>query len=135
MKKNYEILDHTADLKIRVFGNTKKELFLNAVYAVASLQDPDLSEESVAKKIKIQSPDILSLLVDFLSEILYLSQTEREVYLRAEFEEFSDTFLEAKLFGRKVKRFREDIKGVTYHDLEIKQQKNGTWEATILFDI
>ena len=37
--------------------------------------------------------------------------------------------------GRKVKRFKEDIKGVTYHELEIKQQKDGTWETTILFDI
>ncbi|MCD6550001.1 archease [bacterium] len=135
MKKKYEILEHTADLKIKVFGSTKKQLFLNALKAMTFVQDPDLSEESVVREIKIKSPDVFFLLVDFLSEILYLIQTKKEAYLSAEFEEFSDIFLKAKLFGKKVKRFKKDIKGVTYHDLKIKQRENGTWQAIILFDI
>ncbi len=135
MKKDYEILEHTADLRIRIFGTTKQQLFLNALKAMTFIQNPDLSEESVVRKVKIKSSDVSFLLVDFLSEVLYLTQTKKEAYLGVKFREFSDTFLKAELDGRKVKRFKEDIKGVTYHELEIKQQKDGTWETTILFDI
>ena len=33
--KNYEILEHKADLKIRAFGKTKEELFLNMLLGMA----------------------------------------------------------------------------------------------------
>jgi len=33
--KKFEILEHKADLKIRVFGENKEELFLNAVVAMS----------------------------------------------------------------------------------------------------
>ncbi len=51
------------------------------------------------------------------------------------FKKFSDNELEAEIFGQKVERFGEDIKAVTYHDLEIHQNTEGEWEATVLFDI
>jgi len=73
--------------------------------------------------------------VDFLSEVLYLIQTQREVYSDVKFKKFSDTEIEAELIGQKVERFEEDIKAVTYHNLEIRQKEDGSWEATILFDI
>jgi len=34
-----------------------------------------------------------------------------------------------------VERFNEDIKAVTYHQLDARQREDSTWEATILFDI
>ena len=81
MKKDYEILEHTADLRIRIFGTTKQQLFLNALKAMTFIQNPDLSEESVVRKVKIKSSDVSFLLVDFLSEVLYLTQTKKEAYL------------------------------------------------------
>ena len=42
--------------------------------------------------------------------------------------------IEGELIGQKVKRFGEDIKAVTHHDLDI-QQEDGIWRATVLFDI
>jgi SHS2 domain-containing protein len=134
--KKFEILFHRADLKIRAFGKDKKKLFLNMLSAMAKSQKPEIKiAKKVKRKIKINSPDLPVLLVDFLNEALYLGQVNKEVYSGVIFKKFTDRKIEAELIGKKVKRFGEDIKAVTYHNLEVRQKKDKTWEAIVLFDI
>ncbi len=134
--KKYEILEHKADLKIRAFGETKEKLFLNMLLGMTSGLRPKIkNQKPKIKKIKVKSLNLETLLVDFLSEVLYLSQVNKEVYLKAKFKKFSDTEIEAELFGQKIERFGEDIKAVTYHSLNVHQEKDKTWQATVLFDI
>jgi len=137
MVKKYEILEHKADLKIRAFGKTKEELFLNMMIGMSDNMNPEVQklEEKIKREIKISSQDLSALLIDFLSEVLYLTQTNKEIYTKVKFTKFLDTELEGELTGQKVERFGEDIKAVTYHGLDIHQRKDGTWEATALFDI
>ena len=134
--KKFEVLEHRADLKIRAFGKTKKELFQNILFGMSeSLKPETKNKDKVNRKIKITSPDLSSLLVDFLSEALYLSQVNKETYFEAKFKKFSKIELESELIGQKVERFGEDIKAVTYHGLDIHQKNDGIWEVTVLFDI
>ena len=135
--KKYETLEHKADLKIRAFGETKEELFYNTLLGMGESMKPEIQKpgKKINREIKIVSLDLPALLVDFLSEALYLSQTNKEVYLDAKFKKFSDNRLEGELFGQKVKSFNEDIKAVTHHGLNIRQRTDDIWEATILFDI
>ncbi len=132
----YKILDHISDLKIKVLGKNLPELFENAVLAIRECLRPEIEipEKNTKSKIKIKSADLSSLLVDFLSEVLYQTQVNKEIYYKVKFDKFSDTELEAELFGKKVRRFGLEIKGVTYHNLEIKKIKNH-WQAIIVFDI
>ena len=133
--KKFEFLSHLADLKIRVFGKTKKELFLNALLGMTKSQKAEKLTKEIKREIKIKSLDIEALLVDFLSEALYLTQVNREIYNGIKFKKFTDTELNGELIGQKIERFGEDIKGVTYHGLNIYQRKDGIWETTVLFDI
>jgi len=137
--KKFEVLEHKADLKIKVFGKTKEEIFLNALSAMAKLQKAEIGQlvkrGKTKRKIKIKSFDLTSLLVDFLSEVLYLGQTNKEVYKDVKFLKFNDKEIEGELLGQKIERFGEDIKGVTYHDLDIYWGEDGGWEAIVLFDI
>lgn len=135
--KRFEVLEHKADLKIRAFGKDKKELFLNMLFGMSEGMKTELkeSEERTKREIKIKSTDLPSLLVDFLSEALYLSQINKETYFEAKFSKLTDTELSGEIMGQRVERFGEDIKAVTHHDLDVRQRKDGTWEATILFDI
>ena len=137
MKKfmeNYKILPHPADVKVQAFGRTKEELFLNAMLGMNAVLKAEREVQGAKRKVIIKSPDLNALLVDFLSEVLYLIQTNKEVYDAVKFIKFSDKELEGELSGNKVESFSEDIKAVTYHDLKIKQ-KNDLFEATVLFDI
>ena len=135
--KKYEILEHKADLKIRAFGKTKEELFENAMIGMQNALQAKVKTQKlkVKNKIKIKSSNLNSLLVDFLSEINYLNEVNKEVYNNIKFTKFSDIELGGDIFGKEVERFGMDIKGVTYHDLDIHPKKDRTWEATILFDI
>jgi len=136
LMKPYEILEHKADLKIRAFGKTKKELFSNMLKGMISgLQPEILNLETGTQNIEIKSPDLESLLVDFLSEVLYSIQVNKEIYIDIKFKKLLDTELEGELIGRKVQRFGEDIKAATYHELKIEQKEDKNWEATVLFDI
>jgi len=137
--KNYnskfKILPHPADLKIQAYGRTKEELFSNMLKGITASQKATTLPEKVKKEIEINSPDLPSLLVDFLNEVLYLTQTNKEIYDMVEFKKLSNLKLEAELQGRKVERFGEDIKAVTYHSLDVHQEEDGTWQATVLCDI
>jgi SHS2 domain-containing protein len=132
----YEILEHKADLKIRTFGKTKEELFENAMVGMfgGARYEKEVKSQKSKVKIEISSPDLPSLLIDFLSEVLYLCETKKLVFEKVKFQKFTDNEIEAILIGKKLNRMGVHIKGVTYHDLEISQ-RNKTWQATILFDI
>lgn len=143
----FEILEHTADLKIRVWGSTPEELFKNALQGMAHVQKPELrianGELRITKKIKVESNDATTLLIDFLSAALTQSQINRVVFYDVKFLKFSDSpsagsgqvELEAEIEGVKVDEFDEDIKAVTYHEADIKQNPDGAYETLIVFDI
>ena len=134
--KEYEILEHKADLKIRAFGKGKEELFLNMLKGMAESQKPETEKGTKTKReVQIKSLDLPTLLVDFLSEALYLGQVNKETYTNIKFKKFSDIEIKGELLGQGVKVFGEDIKAVTYHGLDIHQREDGIWEATVLFDI
>ena len=134
--KGYQVLEHIGDAKIKVFGKTKEELFLNAMLGMAALLKPKFkTKKPKVRYIKIQSSDINALLVDFLSEVNYLRQINMEIYDNVKFIEFSDTYLEAEFSGYEVEEFGDDIKAATFHELNIKKNKDGLWETAIVFDI
>ncbi len=142
MTKQFEILPHTADVRLKVFGKTKKELFKNALLGMAEILKKSASKSDFETRsptsnlIKVHSPDINSLLVDFLSEVLYQSQINHVLYGEAKFSKFSDNELEAEISGFEIDEFDEDIKAVTYHELDVKKSPgNDFFETIVIFDI
>ncbi len=135
--KKFELLEHQADLKIKAFGKTKKELFLNALLAMNKSMEPEIKKSSkdIKRKIKIKSFDSATLLIDFLNEILYLVQINKEIYFDIKFIIFTDKEIKADLLGCKAEKFIKDIKAATYYQLSINKKKHGSWEAIFLFDI
>jgi SHS2 domain-containing protein len=138
----YKILEHKADIKIKVYGKNLEDIFKNAALAMAQIlkHGPIQNERKLIQKkekIKIKSIDRETLLADFLNEILAKSQITKNIYyvsyiMYRKLKE--EVKLEAEIVSLPVENFDEDIKAVTYHDLSIKE-KNGNLEATILFDI
>ncbi|MBD3359669.1 MAG: archease [Candidatus Buchananbacteria bacterium] len=134
--EQYENLEHTADLKIRAFGKDKKEVFVNMAKGMFdNMIDNEslLKDQPIKREIRIDSVDLQSLLVDFLSELLYLSDTNDEIYNKFELI-FKDLELKATIAGYKVEKIKLDIKAVTYNDLVIKEKDN-QWIAEVVFDI
>jgi len=134
--EKYKILEHIGDLKILVLGKTKKDLFKNALRAMAEILSSEInSSKKIKRIIKVNSYDLNSLLVDFLNEVLFLTQINKEVYKYLNFLKFNNNEIKAEIKGQKVKRFNNDIKAVTYHNLKIERDKNKILKAEITFDI
>ncbi len=134
LNSRYQILPHRADLKIKSFGQSKKEVFENMLIGMQESLRPELTSQAVVRKIQVESDNLENLLVDFLNEVNYLNEINFEAYNRVKFLEFSDKKLVAQLYGFKVNFFGEDIKAVSYHDLKV-EKVNSHWEAVVLFDV
>jgi SHS2 domain-containing protein len=137
MEKAYEILPHTADLKIRAYGASLPQLFSNALRGMfaALLPQKTVPVNLVEHTVTIHATKIEYLLVEFLSECLYLSDTHHEAYDQACITTLTPTTITATIKGYTISGLQEsEIKAVTYHELAI-EQKNGLWQATIVFDI
>ncbi|MCX8016188.1 MAG: archease [Patescibacteria group bacterium] len=135
-QKQFKILPHTADARLLIFGNSYAEIFQNALLGMkAILQPEEDGEETGWRKIKIESMDPTALLVDFLSEVLYLIQTNHEIYDELKIFELTQCSLEAALKGKKFKNIKEEIKAVTYHEAYVQQKTDNKWEAMVIFDL
>jgi len=128
--------EHTGDIKLKARGVTHQELFANAAKGMmVFLYGEEILNKQTdqAQAVSITSSDPEALLVDWLSELLYLSNTHYRAYLRFHFSALDSTHLEAEV-GSVEAEAVDDIKAVTYHQLSIKQ-RDDHWEATIVFDI
>ena len=137
--KKYELIDHTADVGIKAYGKTLSESFENAAKAMFDIITDESEIESTGQyDIELSNDDLEQLLVDFLSELLYLHDTKNLVFgfFKVDIDE-KEKKLEAKVCGEKFDlskhKIGSEIKAVTYHMLEIKKNKKFT--VQVLFDI
>ena len=137
MAFKYQILSHPADIKLQITASTKEELFQGALAGMASIIQPQMSRKApIAKEnIEVQSLDFNTLLVDFLSEVLAKTDISHAVFHKLKIKKLTDNFLQTEIEGQKSDYFSQEIKAVTHYDLEIKQDKSGNYQVTILFDI
>jgi SHS2 domain-containing protein len=131
----YQEIEHTADRAIRAYGRDLPELFANAAYGMFDLlTDVEGLRSTVEREVSLEAPDLETLLVDWLRELLYLHEVNGEVYKEFEIGTLSPTRLKAVVKGGKVFAPRLDIKAVTYHGLKIEETEEG-YRATIVFDV
>lgn len=131
----YYFIDHTADIRLVVESSNINQLFATALAGMNELLDPVISDEDVnIIEIMIESNSIELLLIDFLSEILYLSNKNKTIYKVKKINEISNKTIRCELYGSKIKRFSEDIKAVTYHEAELVEE-NEIFKARVIFDL
>ena len=138
MEKEFEILNHTADVGIIAYGNDTSEAFANAAKGLFSLiTELDDVEEIEHRDIELTSPDQESLLVGWLNELIYLFDAEQMLFKRFDIAQLSQTHLKARSYGHKVDsskhKLKMGVKAATYHMLKI-EKTNGS-KVQVLFDI
>jgi SHS2 domain-containing protein len=137
--KLFEIIDHTADIGITAYGADIKELFTNAALGLFSLMaDLDGLDENIKREVGMSAEDIEVLLVEWLNELIYVSEVEHVIFKRFEINELNSNSIKATCFGEKLKsgqrRLKREIKAATYHMLKIDKDAKG-YKTQIIFDI
>ena len=130
----YEEIDHTADLALKVWGNDFFGLLENAAEGMYELMGISEKPGSNAENsFQIENDQKESILVDFLSECLYLAEVERQKFTAFSFKE-SEKVITVAAQGASVTAIDRNIKAVTFHNLEIEETSRGL-KTTITFDV
>lgn len=137
--KAFEMIDHTADISIKVYGQNLKELFQNAAFGMFNiLADLEGIKTSTELEIKVEALDKEELLIEWLDELLYDFYTKHIIFSKFDITELTDTKLTACVKGRFVgenrNRLKTEIKAVTRHNLHI-EKKEDHYEVQIIFDV
>lgn len=139
MKDYYTLLDHTADLRVRITGAGPAELFRNAGLALADLIcDPDTLTPDERLTADIEGDDPADLMVNFLRELLYLWTGKEKLVKMVTIADVSDAALSAVIvasnYDSRHHTILNEIKAVTYHQIAVEPVEDG-WQATVVFDI
>lgn len=137
---SFEIVEHTADWSIRVWGDDLSDLLRQAALGMNTL----LAGEGTAvpltltRQLTLEAEDAESLLVDWLSELAYWAEMEQVVFMdmvvTAVTPPNAPLQLTATLRGGRVAELIKHVKAATYHNLAITPTARGL-EATIVFDV
>lgn len=132
----YEILPHTADVRLRVSAPSLEELFRDAMRGMYAVMRGDAAGGArVTRTLAVHdSADTTSLLIDFLNEVLGRAHVAGELFDEVAFTRFDATSLDATLTGLAPASFEEDVKAVTYHEAEVRRDGGG-WETVVVFDL
>jgi SHS2 domain-containing protein len=134
---SFEEISHTADIKIRVHAPTLEALFSETFNALMQVMYGTERSGGIIKEIKVESPDNESLLLDFLSDVLFVSEVESLVFFNTSIS-IHGSRLTAELSGEPFDPIRHaggsEVKGISYSGLSIIHDANG-YMLDIIFDV
>jgi len=139
--EKFELIEHTADIGIRVAGKTYEELFTNAAIGLFSMLVMKSGSGRAAKTVKIKADTIEDLLVVWLNELIGLFYVDKFLPLtfKLSIHTAKDAkLLSASLFGRRFDpcqgKVNMEIKAATYHNVKFEKKESG-FQAEVIFDI
>lgn len=140
MNTYYELIDHTADIGIRLSAESLTALFVKsaaAMFDVIAQKSQDLAgARCYTKHIQLSAKNREELLLAWMGELLSLGDCDNVIFTEFEINHLSDGEIEAQAsgFDRKYFDVIREVKAVTYHGLRIRPTDNG-FEAEIIFDV
>ncbi len=139
---SFEYLEHTADIKFRAYGKTPEEMLANAGAALFAAMIPaGQVEVRETWKAQIRADDLDDLAYQWLSEIVFLFETESAVFssfkVALQKEQAGGLCLLAEIGGERMDLQRHsflcEVKAVTRHAFGIK--KNDLWCIQVVLDV
>jgi len=135
--KHYELVEHTADVGVKAYGKTVAEAFEHVAKGMFDIITDKSTIDPIGEyNILLEAPDLEQLLVDWLSQLLFLNDAHDLVFGKFEVT-LTENHLSAYVFGEKYDtkkhKMGAEIKAVTYHMLQV--HKTDEIFVQVLFDI
>jgi SHS2 domain-containing protein len=136
--KDFEVLEHTADVGIIAYGRNISQAFANAGKGLFYLiTDLDSVIANTHRDIELTAADKEELMVDWLNDLIYLFDTDSLIFNRFDVRVTASTKLKATVYGERVDksrhRLKTGIKAATYHMLKV--ERDDQYRVQVLFDI
>jgi len=137
----YELIDHTADIGIRVKGSSLEDLFVRTAEALfdITIKTRRPSTPVIQVPVAVDADSVDQLLVKWLQELLYIYESRHLVLSSFWMDELDERHLVGTVKGARFDSTRHSeelsIKAVTYHQLEVVKGDDGEWFAKVIFDV
>lgn len=132
---SFDVLEHTADVRVVVEAATVEELFADALRGVMSVMSgavaPDDGDGRIVVSLTADSVDLTALLIDFLNDVLVLVHTQRSTFEPVSIV-LDGMTVRAEL--RAAGPLKHDVKAVTYHEADVREE-DGFWRTNLVLDI
>ena len=134
--KNFEYFESTADIGLKAYGKDMNEAFENASLAIFNIIS-DTSDIDAVNEIEfeITSEDEVSLLYDYLEELLFYHETEFMLFSEFNIKIDDSLNLRANIKGEKIdwdKHERKtEIKAITFHKMEVTKTDHVELQAIV----
>jgi SHS2 domain-containing protein len=127
---------HTGEVELHLFAPTLLQLFVEAGLGLAELMAGERRRAPTgsAEGVEIQAPDRDALLVDWLNELIFRSETRRKIYDELRITGISDRGLRAEIRGAPPEHLRTAVKAATLHRVHIEEQADG-FSAAVVLDV
>ena len=126
---------HTADWELEVWAPNLPSLLEQAARGMYALSGMRLEASPTREySIALHSADAESLLVRFLTELLWVEQEQKLGFADFSIKVEDDCDLRADLRGSTIANLDKEIKAVTYHNLAVETTSQGL-RVNIVFDV
>ena len=138
--KKFEFFDVTADIGFTAYGTNLNECFENAGMAMFNVIS-NTKDINPVKTIdfKIESEDYVSLLYDFLEELLFYHDTEFLLFSEFNVEITDDYSLKAEIKGENIDWSKHErgceVKAITFHKMEVICEDDGSVKLSAILDL
>lgn len=140
-KPKFEFFDVTADVGFRAYGKTMEEAFQNAGLAMFEVMtNISIIDPTILREIEIESEDPVALLYDWLSELLFIHDSENIIFSNfkvAITQKTNELYLLRGKAGGEAFNFnkheiRDEVKAVTFHLMKV--EKNNGYHVQVILD-
>jgi SHS2 domain-containing protein len=136
-----ETFEHTADLGLRVTGRDAADLFETAAAGLFDtiVVNREAVREQDEESVSITAESTADLLLAWLNELIFRSETRHRLYRRFRVQLHDDgRSLSATIAGEPIDHQRHildhEVKAATHHGLFVRPQDDG-WLAEVILDI
>jgi SHS2 domain-containing protein len=134
-----EEIDHPSDAIVRVRAESFADLLAAAARACFTLMtDVSTVVPRIEREVRCEASERTDLLAAWLNELIGLAGAERAFYSDFVIQRATASEISAIVRGEPVDPARhplhKEVKAATYHGLVV-EERNGVWQATILFDL
>jgi len=148
--KKYEYFDVTADIGFYAYGDTLNKAYENAGLAMFDvITNINKVDKKISREIEIISEDLVSLLYDYLEELLFLQDTEFLFFsdFNVDIIKLNESSDDSNLNNYKLNCIAygdeinwnihdhgSEVKAITFHKMDIKKE-DGFYKIQAILDL
>jgi SHS2 domain-containing protein len=135
MEQTHRWIEHTAELQLEIHARSEAGVFRQAVEALRELLEDDQPArgDRAERTVEAEATDRGALLAEWLAELVFLAEADGLVPNEVRDLVVGEDSVTAVVVGR-LDEPRHLIKAVTYHDLELRRDREG-WRGNVVLDV